>query len=130
MSNVVIVGSNPSLIVGTVGASGTLSEQFDLSMYNSFGLLVDNANLGTLNFWVSNQLAAVPSGAGTLQDNYRLLRDNAGAAYAIAMPAGNNAFKASDIAVIAPYRFVRIGTVGAQSNSATAPTTFTFVVKG
>ena len=126
MSNVMIIGSNPSLVVGTIGTNGTLSEQFDLASYNSLGLLVDNASLGTINFWVSNQLASVPSGAGTLQDNYRLLRDNAGAAYAIAMPAGNSAFKASDIAVIAPYRFVRIGTVGAQ---ASAPT-FTFVVKG
>lgn len=131
MSNVVIAGSNPSLIVGTVGASGTLSEQMDLSMYNSFGLLADNANNGTLNIWVSNQLAAIPSGAGTLADNYRLLRDNAGVAYALTLPAGNSAFKASDIAVIAPYRFVRFGTGGvAQSSSASAPTTFTLVVKG
>lgn len=129
MTNVVIVGSNPSLIVGTVGASGTLTEQFDLSMYNSFGLLSDNANIGTLNFWVSNQLAAVPSGAGTLADNYRLLRDNVGAAYALTVPAGNGAFKASDIAVIAPYRFVRIGMSTAQASSGN-PTTFTFVVKG
>ncbi len=131
MSNVVIVGSNPSLIVGTVGASGTLSEQMDLSMYNSFGLLTDNANNGTLNIWVSNQLAAIPSGAGTLADNYRLLRDNAGVAYALTLPAGNSAFKASDIAVIAPYRFVRFGTGAVtQSSSASAPTTFTLVVKG
>lgn len=132
MSNVVIVGSNPSLIVGTFGAQGTLSEQFDLSMYNSFGLLSDNANNGTLNIWVSNQLAAVPSGAGTLADNYRLLRDNAGVAYALTLPAGSSAFKASDIAVIAPYRFVRFGTGGvAQANgTGVSATTLTLMVKG
>lgn len=122
MSNVVIIGSNPSLVVGTVGANGTLSEQFDLSMYNSLGLLSDNASNGTINFWVSNQLY-VP---GTLADNYRLLRDNVGAPYALTLPAGSSAFKASDIAVIAPYRFVRIGTSVAQANS----TTFSFPVKG
>jgi len=124
-----IVGSNPSLIIGTIGASGTLSEQFDLASYNSFGLLTDNANNGTLNIWVSNQLAAVPSGAGTLADNYRLLRDNVGAAYALTLPAGSSAFKASDIAVIAPYRFVRFGTSVAQASSGNL-TTFTLVVKG
>ena len=130
MSNVVIVGSNPSLIIGTIGVIGTLSEQLDLSMYNSFGLLTDNANIGTINIWVSNQLAAVPSGAGTLSDNYRLLRDNVGAAYALTLPAGSSAFKASDIAVIAPYRFVRFGASTTQSSNAAAPTTFTLVVKG
>lgn len=131
MSNVTIEGSNPSLTIGTIGASGTLSEQFDTAGYNSFGLLTDNANNGTLNIWVSNQLAAVPSGAGTLADNYRLLRDNAGVAYALTLPAGSSAFKASDIAVIAPYRFVRFstGAVG-QSSSASALTTLTLVVKG
>lgn len=126
MANVMIEGSNPSLVVGTIGTNGTLSEQFDLSGYNSFGLMYDNATNGTLNFWVSNQLAAIPSGAGTLADNYRLVRDSVGAAYALSMPAGSGAFKASDIAVIAPYRFVRIGTSIAQ---ASAPT-YTFVVKG
>lgn len=126
MSNVMIVGSNPSLVVGTVGTNGTLSEQFDLASYNSLGLMADNASNGTLNFWVSNQLASVPSGAGTLADNYRLLRDSAGVAYALTLPAGNTAFKASDIAVIAPYRFVRLGTSVAQASG----TTFTFVVKG
>ncbi len=129
MTNVMIVGSNPSLIIGTFGASGTLSEQFDLSSYNTFGLLTDNANNGTLNIWVSNQLAAVPSGGGTLADNYRLLRDNVGAAYALTMVAGSGAFKASDIAVIAPYRYVRFGTATAQASSGT-PTTLTLVVKG
>ena len=128
MSNVMIVGSNPSLVVGTVGAQGTLSEQFDLASYNSIGLLSDNANNGTLNFWVSNQ-QYIP---GTQSDNYRLLRDNAGVAYALTLPSGSSAFKASDISVIAPYRFVRIGTVAtAQANATgTSATTFTFVVKG
>jgi hypothetical protein len=105
-----------------MGTNGTLSEQFDLSGYNSFGLLSDNASNGTLNIWVSNQMY-IP---GTQSDNYRLLRDNAGAAYALTLPAGNSAFKASDIAVIAPYRYIRLGASVAQ---ASAPT-FTFVVKG
>lgn len=126
MSNVMIIGSNPSLVIGTVGAQGTLSEQFDLASYNSLGLLSDAASNGTLNFWVSNQ-QYIP---GTQADNYRLLRASDGSAYALTLPAGSSAFKAADIAVIAPYRFVRLGTSVAQANSTTAPTTFTFVVKG
>jgi hypothetical protein len=122
MTNVMIVGSNPSLVIGTIGTNGTLSEEFDLASYNSLGLLSDSASNGTLNFWVSNQ----PIVPGTLTNNYRLLRDNAGVAYALTLPSGSSAFKASDIAVIAPYRYVRIGTSVAQAN---APT-FTFVVKG
>lgn len=123
MSNVMIAGSNPSLVIGTVGANGTLSEQIDLASYNSIGLLADNASNGTLNFWVAYQ----PYVPGTLSDTYRLLRDNAGVAYALTLPTGSTAYKASDIAVLAPYRYVRIGTVAtAQANS----TTFTFVVKG
>jgi hypothetical protein len=131
MTNVMIIGSNPSLIIGTIGAQGTLSEQLDLASYNSFGLLTDNAVNGTINIWVSNQLAAVPSGAGTLADNYRLLRDNVGAAYALTLPTGSSAFKASDIAVIAPYRFVRFSTsVGQANGTGASATTFTLVVKG
>lgn len=126
MTNVMIIGSNPSLVIGTVGAQGTLSEQFDLASYNSLGLLSDAGANGTLNFWVSNQLY-IP---GTQADNYRLLRDNVGVAYVLTLPTGQGAYKAADIAVLAPYRYVRIGTSGAQANSTTAPTTFTFVVKG
>lgn len=117
-----IEGSNPSFVVGTMGTNGTLSEQFDLSSYNSFGLLSDNATNGTLNILVSNQLY-VP---GTQQDNYRLLRDNAGVAYVLTLPGGASAFKESDIRVIAPYRYVRLLASIAQS----ATPTFTFVVKG
>lgn len=122
MSNVTITGSNPSLVQGTIGTNGTLSEIFDLAGYNSIGLLVDNASNGTLNFLVSYQTIS----PGTLVDAFRLLRDTTGAAVAYTLPAGNTAFKASDIAVIAPYRYVRILTGQAQAN---APT-FTFVVKG
>ena len=84
-NNVMIIGSNPSLVVGTIGTNGTLSEEFDLSSYNSIGLLVDNASNGTLNFLVASQPININ---GTLNNTYRLLRDTTGAAVAYTLPAG------------------------------------------
>lgn len=101
MTNVMIEGSNNQQIIGTMGISGTLSEEYDLSGFTQIGLLTDGAANGTLNFLVSLV-------AGTVNDSYRLLRDNAGAAYALTVPTGRGAFKESDMRVLAPYRYVRI----------------------
>jgi len=122
-NNVAIIGSNPSLVVGTIGTNGTLSEEFDLGMYTQIGLLSDNASNGTLNFLVASQPININ---GTLNNTYRLLRDTTGAAVAYTLPAGSSAFKESDMRILAPYRFVRLLASVAQ---ASAPT-FTFVVKG
>lgn len=119
MTNVMIQGYNSSIVQGTVGTNGTLSEEFNLENYTIFGLLADNASNGTLNFLVANQSLST----GT--NSYRLLRDSAGAAVAYTLPAGNTAFKESDIAVIKPYRFVRLLTSIGQASTPT----FTFVVK-
>lgn len=127
MSNVTITGSNFSLVQGTIGTNGTLSEQFNLAGYNSIGLLLDAApngtlNNGTLNFLVSYQ----PYQPGTLADAYRLLRDSSGAAVAYTIPAVNaTAYKEIDIRVIAPYTYVRLLSTVTQ-----AAVTATFVVKG
>lgn len=118
--NVEIIGSVPSVVQGTIGANGTLSEEFDLTGWNSLGLLSDTASNGTMNFLVSWQ----PLSSGT--NSYRLVRDNAGAAYALTIPSGSSAYKASDIAVLAPYRYVRL----LSSVSQGAGNQFTFVVKG
>lgn len=119
MANVMIEGSNPSIVKGTIGTNGTLSEELDLAGYNSIGLMIDNASNGTLNFWVSYQ-------SYTQGDVYRLLRDTAGAAVAYTLPSGNVAFKESDIRVIAPYRYVKLGTTVAQANAPEVR----FIVKG
>lgn len=119
MSNAQIIGHNSSIVIGTVGAGGTLSEEFNIDNYSIFGLLVDNATNGTLNLLVADQ--SLTSGT----NSYRLLRDTAGAAVAYTLPAGNTAFKEIDMKVIAPYRFVRFLTsIGQASGS-----TFKIVVK-
>jgi hypothetical protein len=119
MSNVAIIGSNPSFVNGTMGTNGTLSEEFDLGMYTQIGLMADNLTNGTLNFLVADQLQA---NGGT----YRLLRDNAGAAVAYGPLSGNVALKESDMRILAPYRYVRLLASIAQANGPT----FKFVVKG
>ena len=118
MPGVEINGSVPSLVIGTIGTNGTLSEEFDLTGYTLVGMLSDNATNGTLNFLVADR----PLSKG---NTYRPVRDNVGVAVPLTLPSGSSAFRESDIKVIAPYRFVRIFTTAAQSS---APT-FTFVVK-
>lgn len=117
MSNVMKAGSNTTQIIGTMGTSGTLSEEMDLSGFTQIGLLTDGAANGTLNFLVSVQSLA-------LGNTYRLLRDNVGAAYAITVPTGSGAMKASDMAVLAPYRYVRLISSVAQTGFSA-----TFVLK-
>lgn len=117
-TNVMLMGSNNQQIIGTMGASGTLSEEFDLSGFTQIGLLTDGAANGTLNFLVSVV-------AGTINDSYRLLRDNAGVAVAVTVPTGRGAFRESDMRVLAPYRFVRLLSTVAQTGFSA-----TFVLKG
>lgn len=119
MANVMIEGFNPSFVIGTIGASGTLSEEFDLSTFSDIGLLSDNASNGTLNFLVAAQPIKVSG------DTYRLLRDSAGSPVALTLPTGSSAFRESDMRVLSPYRYVRLLASIAQSNTPT----FTFVVK-
>lgn len=103
MSNVMIEGSNNNQFIGTMGANGTLSEEFDLSGFTQIGLLTDGAANGTLSI-----LVAATSILSTGTNTYRLLRDSVGASYALTVPTGSGAFKESDLRVIAPYRYVRL----------------------
>lgn len=121
-NNVVIIGSNTSQIIGTLGTNGTLSEEIDLGLYNTVGLLSDGMANGTMNILVSVQPLLLN---GTLQNTYRLLRDNAGVAVAYTIPTGSSAFKESDMHIIAPYRYVRFLSSVNQSGAS-----FTAVVKG
>lgn len=121
MTNVMLAGSNDSQVNGTFGASGTLSEQFDLSNYTLAGLMIDGAANGTLNFLVSQNLF-IP---GTQANNYRLVYNSDGTPYALTIPSGNVAFSAAvTVSAIAPYRYVRLLSSVAQSNVAAR-----FVVK-
>lgn len=118
--NVVIIGSNTSLVSGTIGTNGTLSEEFDLSMYSLAGLMIDNASNGTLNFWVAN---AKQADGGT----YRPVYNSDGTAYGVTLPSGNVSFSATVVVnAIAPYRFVRLVTSVAQANAPTAR----FIMRG
>ena len=118
--NVMIAGSNASAITGTIGASGTLSEEFNISTFNTFGMLSDGASNGTINFLVSS----VPLGTTGTLNAYRLLRDNVGAAVALTVPTGSGAFKDTDLHVLAPYQYVRILSSVAQTGCS-----FTIVMK-
>jgi hypothetical protein len=117
-TSVQIASYNPSLVIGTFGASGTLSEEFDLAGYATVGMLTDGMANGTMNILV----AAYPLSTGT--NFYRTLRDNVGVAVPLTIPTGNGAYKESDIRVIAPYRFVRLVSSVAQTGASA-----TFVVK-
>jgi hypothetical protein len=115
VANVMIVGSNDSQVNGTFGASGTLSEQFDLTNYTLAGLEIDGAANGTLNFLVSQN----PFIPGTLANNYRPVYNSDGTAYALTIPSGNVAYSAAVIvSAIAPYRYVRLLSTPAQSSVA------------
>lgn len=119
--NVTINSSVPSLVTGTFGASGTLSEEFDLTGYTIAGLLVDGAANGTLNFWVASKSLA---DGGT----YRALVDSTGAAAAVTLPSGNIGYTATTIVnIIAPYRYVRLVASVAQGSSPV--TTAKWIVK-
>ncbi len=122
MSNVMVAGYNASLVVGTIATNGTLSEMFDLSNYSQLALLSDNASNGTLNFMVAGSPLYIN---GTLNDTFRLLRDTAGAAIAYTLPNGSGAFRTTDLAILASYRYVRLLTSVSQANTPT----FTFVTK-
>lgn len=112
--NVEINSHTPSIVTGTFGTNGTLSEEFDLSGYVLAGLLIDNASNGTLNFLVSDQ----PYASG---DRYRRLVDNTGAVAALTCPSGNVGYTASVVLnIIQPYRYVRILSSVAQANAPTA----------
>lgn len=115
MSNVMIAGSNDSQVNGTFGASGTLSEQFDLSSYTLAGLQLDAASNGTLTFLVAQN----PFVPGTLANNYRPVYNSDGSLYSLTIPSGSVAFSAAVIvSAIAPYRYVRLLSSVAQSSVA------------
>jgi hypothetical protein len=117
--NVMIAGSNASLVVGTIATNGTLSEEFDLSNYTMLGLLVDNATNGTLNFWVAPK-ALADGGV------YRPVYNADGTTYAATLKTGDNALSSVTVMnAIAPYRYVRLVTSVAQVNGPTCR----FVVK-
>lgn len=119
MTNVMIAGVNSDTRIGTIGASGTLSEEFDLGNWSMLGLMMRNATVGTLTFWVSEQSIA---NGGTPRQVY----NSDGTVYSITLPTGNSAFSASVVVnAIAPYRYVRVGTSTAQTNSPTVQ----FIVK-
>lgn len=119
MPNVMIEGSNASQIIGTMGTSGTLSEEFWLNNYTLAGMFSDGAANGTLNILVS------PTALFNGTNSYRPLRDNAGVAVALTLPAGSSAFRESDIHVIIPYQYVRFVSSVAQTGFS-----LTLAVKG
>jgi hypothetical protein len=129
--NVVIVGSNTSLVRGTIGTNGTASEIFDLAGNTLLGLLGDNLSTGTFNFEVAHNdpFNAPPSVQpwGTLgaQGTLRLLRNLDATVVATGSLTDNIALTENAMHVLAPYRYVRIVASAAQAN---APT-FTFITK-
>ncbi len=119
-TNVTITGSNPSLVTGTIGANGTLSEEYDLESYTLLGLLGDNLTNGTLTFWTAHQSLA---NGGV----YRQVLDNTGTAKSIGPVSGNIAVS-SDVMtqILSAYRYVRVLASSAQANSPT----LRFIIKG
>jgi hypothetical protein len=102
------------MAVGTIGANGTLSEEFDLESYTLIGLMADNLSLGTLDFWVAHQSLA---NGGV----YRKIVDNNGTAKTIGPVSGNIAVSVDVMTqIMSAYRYVRIGTgSAAQANTPT-----------
>jgi len=124
VTNVMLIGSNDSQVNGTFGASGTLSEQFDLTNYTLAGLEIDSATNGTLNFLVSHESLMIN---GTLNNKFRPVYNSDGTTYALTLPSGNVAFSAAVIvSAIAPYRYVRLLSTPAQGST---PVQARFVVK-
>ncbi len=111
MTGVEINGSVPSMVIGTIGTNGTLSEEFDLGPYTFPMLLIDNATLGTLTFLVSDK----PLAPGV--NTYRQVLDNTGTAKSVGPISGNVAV-ASDyiMQTIGPARYVRLLMSSAQAN--------------
>ncbi len=120
-TNVRLIGSNPSMVTGTIAANGTLSEEFDLEGYTLVGLLADNLTLGTLNFWVAHQSLA----NGGI---YRQVLDQFGNAKVIGPVSGNIAVSSDALTqILAAYRYVRVGT---GSTGQTNGPTLRFILKG
>ncbi len=123
MSNVQIIGFNPSLVVGTTGVNGTNSEVFDLGGNTLLGLIADGLTAGTINFEVASyDPAPTSSQIGTL----RLLRNLDATVVATGSLSGNIALTADAVRVLAPYRYVRLQFSAQQASGAT----IRFVMKG
>lgn len=107
MPNFALTGHAPNSLHGTITAGGTLTSQIDLMEYSLIGLMTTTSmTAGTLTFYT------------TATDNGQLvaIKDSSGTNVSIGPVSGLYALKATDLAFLAPYRYVRISIDRAQAS--------------
>lgn len=121
-TNVMIAGAYNSFVVGTIPAGGTLSQEYDLSTWEQFGMHITNWAIGSLAFMASPTSVRDPNVAA----NYSLIRglDGVGISTGV-LGNGVNVLSGAALSFLAPFRYVRFLASTAQAN---APT-ITMIVK-
>jgi hypothetical protein len=112
MGNVYISELTPNMFTGTIPASGTLSQEFDIGSYSQFGLIYSGATNGTMSFQVS---AKRDADGGT----YQPLNLAAGTPVIAGPTAGSGAVSSVVLQALAGYRFLKIGMSTTQAGIVT-----------
>lgn len=111
-----VIGGASNVLRATITATGTLTNEIDLSEYLLNGIIASGATNGTINF----QVSAYPDAAVNVgyTSSYTTLYDDLGTAVAITLPTGTSAIGADKLRMLAGYRYVKIKTTPAQTTGA------------